>query len=92
MPPAPLITLQQALTGDYNNHLITIEAQLLGQANTSHEQIFILRAGDFTFNAQLGKDIKSQPISVRDDSMVRLTGICIGQADPSRVDLIRAGC
>ena len=87
MPPAPLITVEQALSGDYNNHLVTIEAQLLGQANSSHEQIFILRTEDFTFNAQMERDdLQSQSVSARDGSMVRLTGICTGQPNPVKVD------
>jgi signal transduction histidine kinase/DNA-binding response OmpR family regulator len=86
MPPAPLITPQQALNGDYNNRLVTIEAQILGQANGAHEQIFILRDGDFIFNAQLEKGGTSQPATLRDNSIVRLIGICTGQADPAKVD------
>ena len=86
MPPAPLITPQQALSGDFNNRLVTIEAQLLGQVNGAHEQIFILREGDFIFNAQIEKAAESQPATLRDNSIVRLIGICTGQADPAKVD------
>jgi len=83
MPPARLITPAEALSGDYNNQLITIEAELLGQASSSQEQILILRTGDFTFNAQLEKNDGSPRLSVGDESIVRLTGICAEQADAS---------
>ena len=86
LPPAPLITPQQALSGDYNNRLISIQAQLLGQASSTHEQILILREKDFTFNAQLARDLDAPPLVFQDNSLVLLTGICTGRADPSQVD------
>jgi signal transduction histidine kinase/DNA-binding response OmpR family regulator len=82
-PPAPLITPQQALSGDFNNRLVVLEAQLLGQARDEHERILILRAENFTFNAQVADDPGTSALgSVGDTSVVRLTGILIGQADP----------
>ncbi|HSS98819.1 MAG TPA: ATP-binding protein, partial [Terriglobales bacterium] len=86
MPPAPLITPRQALSGDYDNRLVTVQAQLLGQADNAHQQIFILKEGDSIFNAYLERNQQAQPANLRGDSVVRLTGICIGQADPVKLD------
>ncbi len=86
MPPARLITAQQALSGDYNNQLVTLEAELLGRASSSSQQVLILRTRGFTFNAELENDAKSPKVMVKDGSMVRLTGICTGQPDPARLE------
>ena len=85
MPPAPLISTEQALSGDFNNQLITIEAELLGRATSSKEQILILRKGDFTFNARLEKEDQSLAVKLEESSLVRLTGICSGEPDPSKL-------
>jgi signal transduction histidine kinase/DNA-binding response OmpR family regulator len=85
MPSAPIIDTALALSGDHNNQLVTIEAELIGRVISSSEQILILRKGDFTFNARLQRDTQSSVLKAEDGSTVRLTGICSGEPDPTRI-------
>jgi len=84
-PPAvPLIIPQDALTGNFNNRLVAIDGKILSRVANSTEQNLVLRAGDYTFNAQLETDEFVPELErLRDGSIVRLTGICVGQGDPA---------
>ncbi len=87
-PPAvPTIIPQDVLTGDFNNHLVTIDGQILSRVANATEQNLVLRSGDYTFNAQLETDEFVPELDrLRDGSIVRLTGICVGQGDAAIMD------
>ncbi len=83
----PMISPQDALTGDFNNQLVAIEGRLLSQVASSTDQILVLQNGNFAFNAQLdtGKSVPKLD-GLRDGSTVRLTGICAVQTDPAKIE------
>ncbi len=84
----PTIAPQDALTGDFNNRLVAIEGTILSRVANSTEQNLVLRAGDYTFNAQLETgEFVPELDRLRDGSIVRLTGICVGQGDPAIMDV-----
>jgi signal transduction histidine kinase/CheY-like chemotaxis protein len=87
---SPVITPQQALSGKFNNRLVEIEARLLSRVGSSTEQILVLQTGNFTFDAQIDAGKGMQKLdSLRDGSIVRLTGVCTVQVDPSKVVVVR---
>ncbi len=83
----PLISPQDALTGDFSSQLVAIEGRLLSHVASSKGQILILQNGNFAFNAQLdtGKYVPEFD-RLRDGSTVRVTGICTVQIDPSKIE------
>jgi signal transduction histidine kinase/CheY-like chemotaxis protein len=86
----PLITAEQALGGKFNNRLIWIDARLVSSVSGATQQTLILQSDHLTFNAQLEHGEQGEPISdLRQDSVVRLTGISSIQAETS--DNIAAG-
>ena len=92
-PSAPGITPEQALTGEFSNQLVAIEARVLSHVANSAERRLILQAGNFTFDAELGAGGKGGPEldALRDGSVVRLTGICSVQVDRSKQYLSNYG-
>jgi signal transduction histidine kinase/DNA-binding response OmpR family regulator len=84
LPAVPLIIPQDALTGNFNNRLVAIEGRILSRVANATEQNLVLRAGDDTFTAQLETgEFVPELDRLRDGSIVRLTGICVGQGDPA---------
>jgi len=84
-PPTPVfITAEEAFSGNYNSQLVRIEGHLLDRMATSTEQVLTLQAGKYTFNAFLEGGRGDDLASVRNGSLVELTGVCQVQADQSR--------
>ena len=83
--PVPTINPEQALTGQFSDQLVSMKAQLLSHVANSAERSLVLRAGNFTFDAELNTAgmPASQLDAMRDGSVVQLTGICSLQGDPS---------
>ena len=86
-PPAPArITATQALTGDLDNDLVQIDAQILEKQDLDQDQLaLLLQDGQQTFNAYLKKrdpGIRLAPMPA--GSRLRLTGVCTVEVDSSR--------
>lgn len=80
LPQAPLITAAQALGGDYGCRRVCLDALVLETSRHSQTATLVLQAGEDIFPARLVRGQNSLPSSVREGSLVRLTGVCINQS------------
>jgi len=81
--PQP-VSAKQALGGDYNAALVRIDGQLIGQSRGHAEQVLTLRSGPITFEASL-EGVPDALDSLRESSQLRLTGVCVTEADETHV-------
>ena len=83
LPPKPTpIASYEALSGNYNAQLVQIDAFLMHQATDSSDETLTLHSGKHLFTAQLAQTQQKAALSsIRTNSLVRLTGICIVQLD-----------
>jgi PAS domain S-box-containing protein len=84
-PGAPLkpekITADQALKGDHDCRLVSIEATLLDRAQHSKEPFLVLQAGGFIFHAYLKEPGEAKDWGrLQNGSKVLLTGVCLIEA------------
>jgi hypothetical protein len=86
--PVPVfITAEEAFTGNSHSQLVQIEAKLLERVMTSTDQVLTLQAGAYTFNAFLTNPRSGEDLDLpRNGSLVQLTGICLVEADKSRLN------
>ena len=91
LPPGPVvepksITFTDAMGGDYESELITFEGTVLDSALSSTRQVVSIRAGDGQFTATLpASSSHLEPVAA--GSRVRLTGICVGEADAAAIQV-----
>jgi two-component system sensor histidine kinase/response regulator len=85
--PVPIsVTAEKALTGNYDGELILIEARLLERLTRSADQVLVLQSGSVIFNADLeGTAADESLASLRDGSVVQVTGVCLAQSDESGI-------
>ncbi len=86
-PPAAVsVDAQEALGGDHDGRLITLEGFLLSRVVRPTEQILTLQAGDVLFNAIVEHSGTGDPLtSLRTDALLRVTGVCRVQRSPEGV-------
>ncbi|HKV39434.1 MAG TPA: hypothetical protein VJX67_09490 [Blastocatellia bacterium] len=84
--PAARMTAEEALTGAYHSQLVQTEALLLDRVVSPTDEVLTLQTGKTIFNAYI-EDVHGVDVlpSVRNGSLVRVTGICLVQTDQSRV-------
>ncbi|HKE95783.1 MAG TPA: ATP-binding protein, partial [Povalibacter sp.] len=68
-----LVTPEDVLTGEFDNHLLSMDARLLNQVSAATQQTLVLHDGYTTFNAQLNGSIPLGELRV--GSVLRVTGI-----------------
>ncbi len=83
-PVAQVVTARQAAGGDFNAALVKIDGDLLGRSREHAEQVLTLRSGPVTFTATIDGEPEALDF-LRDGSHLRLTGICLTEADETRV-------
>ena len=83
-PVPQVISAKQALGGDYNAALVKIDGQLIGRSRERAEQVLTLQSGPITFEASL-EGIPDALDSLREGSQLRLTGVCVTEADETHV-------
>jgi signal transduction histidine kinase/CheY-like chemotaxis protein len=87
LPSLPVfITAEEALGGNYHFQLVEIEAYLINRTVTANEQVLTLQAGKHIFNASLEHTAGSKIFGPAVGSLVRLTGVCLVQADKAPRD------
>jgi signal transduction histidine kinase/CheY-like chemotaxis protein/PAS domain-containing protein len=85
--PAPIVlTAAQALQGERDAQLVSIDSQLLTRTREGHEYTLTLQSGNQVFGATLpessaGQALKKIPV----ESTLRVTGVCSVQVDDSRL-------
>jgi signal transduction histidine kinase/DNA-binding response OmpR family regulator len=78
---ASFITVEQALRGDHDAQLIQIEGKLIGKDQAAEDPTLLLASGKFVFPAVLpGADSGIFP-SLKEGSVLRITGVCSVTAD-----------
>jgi PAS domain S-box-containing protein len=85
LPEAVAITAGQGLTGDYDATLVRIEARLLDRSAVAESQVLILQAAPFVFNALLEGVGADALASLRNGSLLQLTGICTVNVDERQI-------
>ena len=83
-PPQPVeLTLQQALEGQYDSALVTVEGELGAVSQLPNEKILVVRQANRMFTATLPVEPRasSDPAPLREGSQLRLTGICLIESD-----------
>jgi PAS domain S-box-containing protein len=79
-PPALKITPAQAMTGEYESQLVTLEGDVITHAVFPQEQTFLMRQDQDMFSAILRVPARSKR-PFPEDTVLRLTGIYLGQTD-----------
>ena len=78
LEPEPIsITLDQAMSGKFENRLVQIEAKVLSQAAGSLHQNLALQSDSYIFAAEV---LQRTPLSLSEGSIVKLTGVPTTQA------------
>lgn len=75
------VTVDEALKGNYDCRLVTVEARLLDRAEHSKEPFLVLQSGGFVFHAYLhepGANAGLEPLRI--GSKVAVTGVCVVEA------------
>lgn len=79
---APKISAKEALQGGYDSRLVEIEGTLIGRDWSEKQPIVFLSAGRFVYSATLpGGSPIQQVQSLREGSVLRVTGICSVHVD-----------
>src|SRR6185312_9858528 len=78
--PVP-VTADQIMTGEYESELVKLDGRLVSHSVLPHERLFVIESGHTTFSGSLHLDDKTLERTLRDGSLVRVTGICVGEDD-----------
>ena len=70
------------MSGDFDSALVQIDATLLGRSYQGQETVLTLGSRGITFTASLESPLQ---ISLQEGSLVRVTGVCLAEADEARV-------
>ena len=76
LQPVP-ITLDQAMSGKFENRLVQIEAKVLSEASGSTQQHLALQSDSYIFEAEV---LQRSPLSLGEGSILKLTGVPTTQA------------
>ena len=83
--PRP-VTAESVSQGQYDSQLVSVDGRLLSVVDTLTGKSLVLQAGALTFNAQLDTFDSTQSMpELKEGSILRLTGVCSVQVDPSRL-------
>ncbi len=86
IPSPELVTAEQALGGDHDAELITVEGTYVERTQRQTDEILILRsAGGLIFEAWIPRKQDSNSLQgLRRDSVLRVTGICLIRSGEDR--------
>ena len=74
-------TIDSIMSGALSNRLVRIEGTLLSHVATGEQNVFVLRAGERTFTADLARHgVISE---LRPGSLISLTGVCLLERRPT---------
>ncbi len=76
-----LITVEQAFSGDDDAQLVQIEGKLIGKDQAAADPTLLLSVGKSLFPVVLPQQVLSSVPSLKEGSVLRITGICSVQAD-----------
>jgi diguanylate cyclase (GGDEF)-like protein len=80
----PVITSEEALNGDHDAELVTIQGRLIGRDQEAHDTTLVVASGKSVFHAILPNALANSFLSaIRTGSTLNITGICSVQLDSS---------
>jgi PAS domain S-box-containing protein len=84
--PAPVAAIAEQLqAGAASGDLVRLSARLLNHTARPGEEVLELQAGELNFRAELSTGERTAPLnSIRNGSLVRLTGVSLVEADENR--------
>lgn len=82
--PVPvMITAEQALSGDFDAHLVCMEGLLLESSRLNEGPTLVLQSGAKVFLARFtGPELARRPPSLNENSWLRVTGVCLNSLVP----------
>ncbi len=85
--PSPIVlSAEQALRGNYDAQLISVEATLIGHDRSAAEPTLVLSSGNAVFLAVLPPRYWKQDLDLQEGSLLRVIGICSRQSDGTQLD------
>jgi diguanylate cyclase (GGDEF)-like protein len=85
---AKTATVESILQGQYDSQLVSIEGKLLAAIDGASGKSLLMQSGIHTFTAELNAtDFGVGNWSPKEGSVLRLTGICSAQVDPTKLYL-----
>ena len=82
LPAAKSMSVVEALSGDHCFQRTAVEAELIQTSRQESQPALVLKAGGQVFLARFANSV-GQPIPQLDEgSLLRVTGICLNEADP----------
>jgi signal transduction histidine kinase/CheY-like chemotaxis protein len=82
--PLPVRTTPQEALQKMQDRLVSLEGRLTAVSLLPRERVLVLRNGNTLFTAVLDDDIAQlRPASLREGSLLRVTGICLVERDSS---------
>ncbi len=78
VPEPRSVTVQEALSGDFEGDLIRLDGRLIGQQRATDQDTLLVDAGGAVFSAILPAELKENSLAdLRGGSQLQLTGICM---------------
>ena len=85
LPRPTVVTVAQAISGEYQSRLITLEARLVDRIRGTAGGGLVLQGAEWSFTALLASTQSTQHLdAMREGSLLRLTGICRLEAGESQ--------
>lgn len=82
LPETPLITAEQALASEFDARLVRMEALVLEVSRLSEGPTLVLQSGERVFLARIAGVAAGSTDAFRQDSWVRVTGVCVHNRMP----------
>jgi len=83
--PLPVRTTPAEALQKMQDRLVSLEGRLTAVSLLPHEQVLVLRNGNAVFTAILNNSLEMlRPASLREGSLLRVSGICLVERDVSR--------
>jgi PAS domain S-box-containing protein len=80
-PQAVAITPDEAMTGEHESEMVTLEGRLISQSIFPRQTTLLIENGRTHYSATLKGAIGELAPALRDGSLLRLTGVCVGEND-----------
>jgi signal transduction histidine kinase/CheY-like chemotaxis protein len=86
-PPAAVeLTAEEALGGNYDAQLVSLEARLLNRTISSTEHVLTMQAGKIVFTALIRRDAPGDDLGgILNNSLLQLDGICVVELDKASI-------
>ena len=80
-PEAAAVTAEQVMTGEHESELVSLEGRMVSHSILPTEELFLIDSGRMVFSASLRLNGQQTAPKFQDGSVVRITGVCVGEDD-----------